>query len=139
LEVIDSLEQSLAKLKSLPEKPQLTLLIQDWDEGLRLWDNLSRDQALKELEARGEKYGPKFHFHAFNSDFDLRWDGDVGIFCTDAGGQTTELLLETDTKRFPGISQLKCLNYAKVEVEKVEADGRIIALKFKRLIQGGRA
>jgi len=129
------LEKSLAKLESLPAGTQFWLLIEDWDEGLKLWNNLNRDQALKELEARGEKYGCKFHFCAFNNDFDLRWDGDAGAFYTDTGGQTTELLLETDSKRFPGISRLKSLNYEKVEVEKVEADGRIIALRFKRLIK----
>ena len=138
MEVIDSLEQSLARLKSLPGETDLTLLIEDWDEGLKLWDKLSKDEILGELRIRLAKYDCKFHFRVFNSDFDLMWYGDIGVLYANTESQTTELLLETDTKRFPGINHLKSLNYAKIEVQKVMFNGNLIGLKFKRLVKGGQ-
>jgi hypothetical protein len=123
-------------IKILESQKDLALILEDWDDGLLVQQGLEGQQIVQMLDAAKEKYGQKFGFRAFNQTLDVWWNGDLGVVCEgEAKGNITTIPLESDSKRYPGAKALG--NYAKVEVEEITRNERVIFLRFRQLLKGG--
>lgn len=117
-------------LGALDGKQGITLLLEDWDEGLILMEGLSREEAVKRLRQAQGKYGTRVAWRAFNRQVDVWWNGEGGIVCEGKRGNEVTLLLETDHRRFPGASTFQDASYIRAAVEPVREEGRTVYLRL---------
>jgi len=125
-------------LKVLEEKEDLTLILGDWDEGLKLEQGLSGKDVSSRIEAARGKYGDRFQWRAFNREVDVWWNGETGVICKGKPKNIKQFFLETDYRRFPGTSIFRQLEYTCIEVEEIRCEDRVIYLRMIELSKGGK-
>ena len=125
-------------LKVLEEKEDLTLILGDWDEGLKLEQGLSGKDVSSRIEAARGKYGDRFQWRAFNREVDVWWNGETGVICKGESKNIKQFFLETDYRRFPGTSIFRQLEYTCIEVEEIRCEDRVIYLRMIELSKGGK-
>ena len=113
----------------------LTVFLEDWDEGLRVETRLDGQKLVEQLIALRPKYGNRCHFRAFNDSLDVWWNGDFGIVCQGSSDKdtTVELHLESDAKRHPGMLAFGNLTNAGIVATVVRAGDKDVFLRFRRL------
>jgi len=102
------LAQVEGALQPLKYQKDLVLILEDWDEGLKVWQGIQGEEAQKVLKTAHEKYGPCFAFRVFNSQLDIWWNGKTGIIHDEPLKdleEATKLFLEPDWRRYPGMQQ----------------------------------
>jgi hypothetical protein len=125
-------------LMVLGGKDGLTLILQDWDTGLQLLDNLSGQDVKQRVEAARQKYGERFSWRAFSRAVDIWWNGEGGVLCEGSPIEEHTVHLETDYRRFPGASVFWQANlvdgrYTHAVVEPIRQAGRVVYVRLLAL------
>lgn len=134
-----SLDEALAAVIG---QENLFLLLEEWEEGLKLYPEQSGVQVRGAVEAGKRKYGEHFSFRAFNENVDVWWTGEIGIVCEGKPKAVKEVVLATDYRRFPGVAvfrteDLKDERYHRVLVEEIQEGHRVVYLRLVNLTKGG--
>jgi len=124
-------------MNALSEREHLVFILQDWDSGMQVYENYSGEETVQQLaDARG-KYGDRFGFRAFNEEVDIYWNGDFGVIFTGQGvGPTQQILLESDTKRYPGMAKFEAdrnLRDLRIEAREITSEDGATFLRFVKL------
>lgn len=97
--ILASLDELLSQAK---QNCQYDAIIEDWQAGLQVRQQISGSALLAELKELRERYGDRFSFRLFNKEHDLHWNGELGIVATDgdvAAAVTIPLIADTKTHK----------------------------------------
>jgi hypothetical protein len=105
---VSSWDEAVGELANIGENERLTLLIEDWEKGLRQVSGSAKD-VLNELADLKARYGEYCSWRAFGPGVDVWWcrEGGVAVAAPGAEDQAgTTLFMETDWRRFPGVGAI---------------------------------
>ena len=137
MKLLESLDKAISALKG---KDGLSLLIGDWDHGVKLLESMSGSEIAAEIERARGKYGDRFTWRAFNEKLEISWDGESGTVCDDMpiDKNRKSVLLETDYHQFPGVKvfwpeDFSAPHYTRADVEEIHQADRIVHFRLLRL------
>ncbi|MEM2913992.1 MAG: hypothetical protein QXH91_01130 [Candidatus Bathyarchaeia archaeon] len=124
------------------QKENMTLILGDWDNGLKLEKGLNGEEVIKKIKEASEEYGNRFSWRAFSENIDLYWNGEGALLCEGEPIQENKrkVFLETDFRRFPGIAifwdvEFSEPEYTHAEVEDIYQGNEVVYLRLLRLFK----
>ncbi len=137
MKLLESLDKAISALKG---KDGLSLLIGDWDHGVKLLESMSGSDIDDEIKGARKSYGDRFTWRAFNEKLEISWDGESGTVCDDMpiDKNRKSVLLETDYHQFPGVKvfwpeDFSAPHYTRADVEEIHQADRIVHFRLLRL------
>jgi hypothetical protein len=114
-ETTDSLDELLTLAS---DHDRFCLLIENWQQGLERMDNVIGQDMKDKVRQLKSKYGDNFAFRAFNADFDLHWNGEMGVVLrADDSDKSVSLWLISDEQQHPAAKGLRDCSLAAVRTK----------------------
>lgn len=132
MKMLPSFDKALTTLEG---QEALYLILGDWDSGLQLFEGLPGEQATGKIEDAKQNYGERFSWQVFNRNVYVSWNGECAIVCDEPIKNEKVIFLETDYRRFKGVSifhekGFSEVRYNRAKVEEILQDGKVVYLRL---------
>ncbi|MBT9140010.1 MAG: hypothetical protein DDT30_00582 [Dehalococcoidia bacterium] len=131
-----TLDEALA---AIHENVSFCAIIEDWDNGLFFHATLPGRELLSILFGLKAKYGAGFRFRYFNELLDVQWATGYGLLLEGPVNekQLTEILLETDIGRHPGMRAFGNPRDTRILTQVITANEHPVYTRYVKLLTGG--